>query len=219
LSGQTLDKIAISTAIAAGNAVVNNATGGNQDVVTQLQKSGLVNNSGAASFADFNLADDTDTQISNQINQSLTFDGSGATDINAAATAAQNAGLNKFTFGGGTYTLDNNNAAATITDLERIVAGDNLAATTKANLAGGEFDGYDAAVAANAKANNTLIGNAEADNLDEAAYLAKLRNPTGTTFTFGGNTYTLGTSDAAVTSALNEAKLTETKDNIKIFKI
>jgi hypothetical protein len=82
------------------------------------------------------------------------------------------------------------------------VAADNLAATTAANLAGGEFAGVDAAVAANTRANNVVIGNAEADNLEEAAYLAKQRNPTGTTFTFGGSTYTMGTSNADVNAAL-----------------
>jgi len=147
---------------------LNNTLNAANNVVQQIGITTKTNNSGA-SFADFNLADDTDTQISNQINQSLTFDGSGATDINAAATAASNAGLDKFTFGGGTYTLDNNNAAATIADLERIVAAENLAATTAANLAGGEFAGVDAAVAANAAANNTVIGIAEADNRDQAA--------------------------------------------------
>jgi len=190
------------TQIAGAANGLNNTLNATNNVVQQVSGTGKVNNSGAASFADFNLADDTDTQISNQINQSLIFNGSGATDINAAAAAAQNAGLDKFTFGGGTYTLDNNNAAATITDLERIVASDKLAATTKTNLAGGEFAGVDAAVAANTRANNVVIGNAEADNLDQAAYLAKLRNPTGTTFTFDGNTYTMGTSNADVNAAL-----------------
>jgi hypothetical protein len=207
LSGQTLDKIAISTAIAAGNAAVNDATGGNKNLETQLQNAGLVNKNA-----------NTNTNIQNQLDQMLTIDASGAMDINAAAAFAAESGYNKFIFDGGTYTLDNDNSAATISDLENIVKQEAAAtklATTKANLAGGEFAGIDDQIAANAKANNTVIGNAEADNVAEAAYLAQLRNPTGTTFTFGGNTYTTGTSNAAVNQAITDAKVTETKGNIK----
>jgi len=161
---------------------------------------------------------EADTTINNAVNteieKALTFDGTGATDINAAMQAADTAGYGKFTFGGKTYTIDNNNAGNAIAQLEA----DALATNTAANLKGGEFEGVDAAVAANAKANNTVIGNAEADNLEEAAYLAKQRNPTGTTFTFDGKTYTLGASSTAVTQALNETQKNAVLDDIKNAK-
>ncbi len=159
-----------------------------------------------------------DTAINNAVNaeieRALTFDATGATDVNAAMEAADAAGYGKFTFGGKTYTIDTNNAGNAIAQLEA----DALATNTAANLKGGEFEGVDAAVAANAKANNTVIGNAEADNLEEAAYLAKQRNPTGTTFTFDGKTYTLGASSTAVTQALNETQKNAVLDDIKNAK-
>ena len=159
-----------------------------------------------------------DTTINNAVNaeieRALTFDATGATDVNAALKAADAAGYGKFTFGGKTYTIDTNNAGNAIAQLEA----DALATNTAANLKGGEFEGVDAAVAAQAKANNTVIGNSEADNPEEAAYLAKLRNPTGTTFTYGGNTYTMGTSNAAVTQSLNETQKSAVLDDIKNAK-
>ena len=159
-----------------------------------------------------------DTTINNAVNaeieRALTFDATGATDVNAAMEAADAAGYGKFTFGGKTYTIDTNNAGNAIAQLEA----DALATNTAANLKGGEFEGVDAAVAAQAKANNTVIGNTEADNIEEAAYLAKQRNPTGTTFTFDGKTYTLGTSNAAVTQALNATQRSAVLDDIKNAK-
>jgi len=159
-----------------------------------------------------------DTTINNAVNaeieRALTFDATGATDVNAAMEAADAAGYGKFTFGGKTYTIDTNNAGNAIAQLEA----DALATNTAANLKGGEFEGVDAAVAAQAKANNTVIGNTEADTLEEAAALAKSRNPTGTTFTYGGNTYTMGTSNAAVTQALNATQRSAVLDDIKNAK-
>jgi hypothetical protein len=108
----------------------------------------------------------------------------------------------------------NDNAQNTINQLEAEALATNTANTTANNLAGGEFAGVDAAVAANAAANNTVIGNAEADNIEEAAYLARQRNPTGTSFTFGGQTYTMGASNAAVNQASAEARAEELKNNI-----
>jgi hypothetical protein len=155
-----------------------------------------------------------DSTINNAVNaeleKQLTIDASGAMDLNAAAKFAEDSGYNKFTFDGKTYTLDNNNAANTIALLEA----DALKTNTAANLKGGEFQGVDAQAAATAKANNTVIGNTEADTLEEAQALAKTRNPTGTTFTYGGNTYTMGASSSAVDKALNEAKTEELKNNI-----
>jgi hypothetical protein len=50
------------------------------------------------------------------------------------------------------------------------------------------------------KRNTVTIGNAEADNPDEAAYLAKLRDPTASSFTYGGKTYTMSASNDQVRS-------------------
>lgn len=159
-----------------------------------------------------------DTTINNavnaELNNQLTIDASGARDVNAAAEFADAQGYTKFTFDGKTYNVGNNNAANTIAQLEA----DALVTNTAANLKGGEFDGVDAQVAANAKANNTVIGNAEADNLEEAAYLARQRNPTGTTFTFDGKTYTLGASNTAVNQALNTTQRSAVLDDIKNAK-
>jgi len=166
-------------------------------------------------IADAIQADKTvNDAVTAELNNQLTIDASGAMDLNAAAKFAEDSGYNKFTFDGKTYTLDNNNAANTIAQLES----DALTANTAANLKGGEFEGVDAAVAANTARNNTVIGNAEADNIEEAAYLAKQRNPTGTTFTFDGKTYTLGASNTAVTQALNETQKTAVLDDIKNAK-
>ena len=158
--------------------------------------------------------------VNNEIDRALTFDATGSTDVNAAAALANDQGYNKFTFDGKTYTVDTDETGR-ITNLENTVKTEleaNKVATTAANLKGGEFEGVDAAVAANAARNNTVIGNAEADNPEEAAYLARQRNPTGTTFTYGGQTYTLGASNAAVNQALGETQKTAVLDDIKNAK-
>ena len=161
-----------------------------------------------------------DNAISTELDKQLTIDASGAKDINAAAAFADAAGFNKFTFDNKTYTLDTSNAAKSIAEIEAEIKADAAAAqaaTTAANLKGGDFEGVDSQVAATAKANNTVIGNTEADTLEEAAALARLRNPTGTSFTYGkqitsdGNlggdlTYTMGASQAAVDQVIAEAK-------------
>jgi len=180
------------TQIAGAVNGLNNTLNATNNVVTQLQDAGLVEKG-------------TNNNIQTLLDGMTTVDASGAKDINAAAEFATDSGYNKFVFDGKTYTVDNNNAANTIAQLEadaKTTNAANLAATTNTNLAGGEFAGVDAQVAANAKANNTVIGNTEANDLTEAMALAKMRNPTGTSFTFGGNTYTMGTSDAAVNAAL-----------------
>jgi len=143
--------------------------------------------------------------VTTQLDKALTFDATGSTDVNAASQAADAAGYGKFTFDGKTYTIDNNNAANTIKELEA----DALKTNTAANLKGGEFEGVDAQAAATAKANNTVIGNNEADTLEEAQALAKSRNPTGSQFTFGGQTYNMTASDAQMKNAVLEAKLSE----------
>lgn len=154
--------------------------------------------------------DAQDAAISKELDSQLTIDASGARDINAAAEFADAAGFGKFTFDGKTYLVNNNNAAKNIAALEAEVAADAAAAqavTTAANLKGEDFEGYDQAVAANAARNTTAIGNTEADTPEEAAWLAKQRNPTGTQFTFGGQTYTMGGSSDAVRQAIFDSKM------------
>ena len=187
----------VDAAITAGTAAAKASASGT--IKTAIDADSTINNA-----------------VDNEIDKALTFDATGSTDVNAAAALANEQGYNKFTFDGKTYTVDSDQTA-NITNLENIVKAEQEAAklaTTAANLKGGEFEGVDAQAAATAKANNVVIGNTEADNPEEAAYLAKQRNPTGTTFTFGGNTYTMGTSNSAVENALNEAKSEELKNNI-----
>jgi hypothetical protein len=75
--------------------------------------------------------------------------------------------------------------------------GENLSTTTNYDQSASTVDTNfgDLAGAQNAAiARNTVaIGNAEADNPDEAAYLAKLRDPTATQFSYGGKTYIVNT--------------------------
>lgn len=181
----------VDAAFTAGTAAVKASTTGT--IATAIKADSTINDA-----------------VTAELNKQLTIDASGAMDLNAAAEFATNSGYNKFTFDGKTYTLDNNNAANTIALLEA----DALKTNTATNLKGGEFQGVDAQAAATAKANNTVIGNTEADTLEEAQALAKTRNPTGTSFTYGGNTYTMGASSSAVDKALNEAKTEELKNNI-----
>jgi hypothetical protein len=217
----------------------NDLTAGQKTFVTNVVKT-TINNGGDLSVSDLidagfaaattavnasktgtvATAIKADTAINNAVNaeieKALTFDATGSTDINAALQAADAAGYGKFTFDGKTYTIDANQNA-NIANLENIVKAETEAtktATTATNLKGGEYQGVDAQTAATAKANNTVIGNAEADNPEEAAYLAKQRNPTGTSFTYGGQTYTMGASTSAVDKAITEAKTEELKNNI-----
>ena len=173
-----------------------------------------VNASKTGTVAKAIVADSTiNNAVNAELEKQLTIDASSAMDLNAAAAFASDSGYNKFTFDGKTYTLDNNNATNTIAQLEA----DALKTNTAANLKGGEFEGVDAQVAANAKADAAkavTIGNTEADTLEEASALAKLRDPKATQFTYGGVTYTMGVSNSAVNTALNEAKTIELKNNI-----
>jgi len=185
----------VDAAVTAGTAAVKASTTGT--IATAIKADKTINDA-----------------VTAELNKQLTIDASGAMDLNAAAEFATDSGYNKFIFDGKTYTLDNNNAENTIKQLEA----DALVTNTAANLKGGEFEGVDAQVAATAAKNNTAIGNAEADNIEEAAYLARQRNPTGTTFTYDGKTYTLGASNTAVTQALNETQKTAVLDDIKNAK-
>ena len=157
-------------------------------------------------IADSIQADKTiNDAVTAEIDKQTTIDASGAMDVNAAATFAIDQGYTKFTFDGKTYNVGNNNAENTIANLEA----DALKTNTATNLAGGEFAGVDQAVTDAAKRNTVAIGNTEADNPDEAAALAKIRNPNGSQFTFGGQTYNMTASDTQMKNAVLESKLSE----------
>ena len=190
----------VDAAITAGTAAVKASTNGT--ISTAIKADTTINDA-----------------VNAELDKQLTFDASGATDLKAATKSADDQGYGKFTFDGKTYTIDNNNAANTIAQLEADALKTNTAATTAANLAGGEFAGYDQAVIDAAKRNTVAIGNAEADNPDEAAYLARQRNPSGSQFTFGGQTYNMTASDAQVRNAALESKLSDAKTATDAKKI
>lgn len=105
------------TKIASAAGSLNNTLNATNNVVTQLQNSGLVEKG-------------TNTNIQGLLDSMLTVDASGARDINAAAAFAADSGYNKFVFDGKTYTLNNDNATNTISQLEA-----DAANTKAANLA------------------------------------------------------------------------------------
>lgn len=76
----------------------------------------------------------------------------------------------------------------------------------------GEFAGLDQAIATQKAASTVNIGNAEADTPEEAAALARTRNPDARSFTFGGREYTFGASSADIDRVTREAKLSEIRD-------
>jgi len=190
ISGKPLDQVLINSAIAAAKSAIKEDTA--KDTTAVLKNAGLK---------------ETQPSITDIINDQLTIDASGARDVNAAAEFAKEQGYDKFKFDGKTYNIDNNNAENTIAQLEAAALKEN----TEQNLAGGEFAGVDKAIADAAKRNNVEIGNAEADTVEEAAALAKLRNPTGSQFTYGGQTYNMTASDAQVRNAALQADLAEAK--------
>lgn len=76
----------------------------------------------------------------------------------------------------------------------------------------GEFAGLDQAIDTQKAASTVNIGNAEADTPEEAAALARTRNPDARSFTFGGREYTFGASSADIDRVTREAKLSEIRD-------
>jgi hypothetical protein len=82
-----------------------------------------------------------------------------------------------------------------------------------------EYGDLTGAYKAATERNTVSIGNAEADNPDEAAYLAKQRNPTASQFTFGGQTYTMTTPESQVQSALTQSKIDSASNFNEAFKI
>ena len=193
---------------AANQARNTTDTGGIQNRVTDD-----MTEAGAAVFADASRAGASDADALSASNvlttiadANETFDGSGFDNQNAAMNAAIADGKDKFTFGGKTFTIDN--SAAMIADLESSVAADTAARANSdsewGNLAGAITD---------ATARNTVtIGNAEADNADEALYLARARDPSATSFTFDGKTYTISASQAQMADANRTATLAEIRD-------
>jgi hypothetical protein len=73
----------------------------------------------------------------------------------------------------------------------------------------GEFGGLDKAIEEATKRTTVTIGNAEADNPQEAAAAAKFRNPYATQFTYGGNTYSLSASNEQLQQAYKDAELSK----------
>lgn len=156
-----------------------------------------------ASDADALAASNALTQIA-EANE--TFDGSGFATQNEAMNAAIAEGLDKFTFGGKSFTIDN--SAAQIADLENTVRAET-AARAASDSEWGDLTG---AVTAATARNTVVIGNAEADNPDEALYLARARDPSATNFTFDGKTYTISATQAQMADANRTAALAEIKD-------
>lgn len=190
-----------SGAITLGN-LASTGTGGG---ITNRINDGTIpqgNGSITSTLAGAGLSDGsnntaTDADLTKLLNDALTFDASGSENANAAAAAAKEAGYSQFKFDNKTWTI-NENEDAKIADFENIVK----AETTAANLVGDkEFGDLAGAQAAATARNTVLIGNAEADNPDEAAYLAKLRDPTASQFEYGGKIYTMTASNAQVLAA------------------
>jgi hypothetical protein len=174
---------------------------------------------GAAAFADARRAGASDEDAMAAANAlttiadaNETFDGSGFDTQNAAMNAAIADGKDKFTFGGKTFAIDN--SAAMIADFEKSVAAEEKAASDLRAKSDPEYGDLTGAQAAATARNTVAIGNAEADNPDEAAYLAKLRDPTATQFSYGGKTYTMGVSSSVMDKAIAESKAAELRDNI-----
>jgi hypothetical protein len=172
---------------------------------------------GAAAFADAKRAGASDADAlaaSNALTriaeENETFDGSGLESQTAAMNAAIAEGKDKFTFGGKTFTIDN--SAAQIRDFENSVAAEEKAASDLRAKSDPEFGDLAGAQAAATARNTVAIGSAEADNVDEAAYLAKVRDPSATSFTFDGKTYTIGASQSQMAEANRTAALAEIKD-------
>jgi hypothetical protein len=186
----------------------------------QVDQGGITNRitddmteAGAAAYADAKRAGASDADAlaaSNALTRiadaNETFDGSALGSQNEAMNAAIADGKDRFTFGGKTFTIDN--SAAMIADFENSVAADT-AARAKTDPEFGDLAG----AITDATARNTVaIGNTEADNVDEAAYLAKVRNPSATSFTFDGKTYTVSASQSQMAQATRNATLAEIRD-------
>jgi hypothetical protein len=213
----------ISNIAQAGGAFANSFQAANQARET-TDTGGITNRitddmteAGAAAFADAKRAGASDADALAAANAlttiaeaNETFDGSGFDTQNAAMNAAIAEGLDKFTFGGKTFTIDN--SAAQIRDFENSVAAEVKAANDLRAKSDPEFGDLAGAQAAATARNTVAIGNTEADNPEEAAYLAKVRDPSATSFTFDGKTYTISASQSQMAEANRTAALAEIRD-------
>jgi hypothetical protein len=153
-------------------------------------------NAATAAVADANKTKSTDVI--------KTLENAGLTDGTSTSNLATKDIISSITGGGTNAKIDN--------DITSILQSAGLTQDD-------EFSGVDAAVAATAKANNTSIGNTEADTLEEATALAKSRNPTGTSFTYGGKTYNMTPSESQVQSALTQSKIDSASNFNDAFKV
>jgi len=189
ISGKPLDQIVINTAIATANAAIADANKTKSTDVVDTLTKAGLTNTGATSSTE----------------DALTKAGLVNTDVVTTPSNLATKDIISSITGDGTTTKIDNNITSILQN----------AGLTQDD----EFSGVDAAVAATAKANNTSIGNTEADTLEEATALAKSRNPTGTQFTYGGKTYNMTPSDSQVQSALTQNKIDSASNFNDAFKI
>jgi hypothetical protein len=189
ISGKPLDQIIINTAIAAANAEVAKAKGATTDQVVSpyfTPTGGLTTTEDAGtSPSGLQVAGDT------------------------TGVASNLGGVNSTT----QATLD------AMKDVDKIAAGAKTTGAYPTTPAAvdtefGNLKGAQDAATARTKADIVAVGNAEADNPQEAQYLALSRNPNATQFTYGGQTYTVGGLDNRVTSELDRVRTQELNSNI-----
>jgi hypothetical protein len=201
-ANETFDGSGLESQDAAMNAAIAEGL----DKFTFGGKTFTIDNS-AAQIRDFeNSVAAEENALTRIADANETFDGSGLESQDAAMKAAIADGKDKFTFGGKTFTIDN--SAAMVADLESSVAAD----TATRAASDSEFGNLAGAITDATARNTVAIGSAEADNVDEAAYLAKVRDPSATSFTFDGKTYTISASQSQMSEANKTATLAEIKD-------
>ena len=202
VSGQPLDQVLINTAIEAGKNVVSSAVTENlaQTAFVDAKRTGASDaEAKSASDAVFDMAEANET-----------FDGSGFDSQDAAMEAALADGKDKFTFGGRRFTIDN--SAAMIADFTNSVLADEKAATELRAKSDSEWGDLAGAQSDAAARNTVVVGNAEANDVNEAAVLAKIRDPSATSFTFDGKIYTISATQAQMAEANKTATLAEIRD-------
>ena len=201
-SGQPLDQVLINTAIDAGKNAVRTA------INDKLGETAFVESkrTGASDQDAF----DTSNVLTKIADANETFDGSGFDSKDAAMNAALADGKDKFTFDGKKFTIDN--SAAVAADYTNSVLADAKADTDLRTKSDTEFGDLAGAQSAATARNTVAIGNAEANDLTEAAALAKIRDPSATSFTFDGKTYNVSASQSEMAAANKAATLAEIKD-------
>jgi hypothetical protein len=157
--------------------------------------------------------------VTAELDKQLTIDASGARDLTAATKFADDQGYTKFTFDGKTYNVNNNNAENTVKQLEADALATNTAATTAANLKGGEFEGLDKAIQEADKRNTVTLRNDQADTVEEAVALAKTINPTATKVVVGDQVINVAASNDQMRNAILESKLSDAKTATDAKKI